>query len=367
MTPSGATFRVTHRSSGARIGLFEGARHSFETPIFMPVGTRGAVRLMSTAVVEEIGFEVLLANTYHLMLRPGTEVISKLGGLHDFSGWSRAMLTDSGGFQVMSLGASYSEKGARFRSVYDGSWVELTPEGAVEEQERIGADIAMVLDVCTQLPAKREILREAMHLTHSWAKRSHKVRTRSDQSLFAIVQGGTELDLRRASAEAVTAIGFDGYGIGGLAVGEERALTIEVVAQCCELLPLDKPRYLMGVGDPSSVLAAIEVGVDMFDCVTPTRVARHGLAMTWMGKRSLKRSENRLQDSPIEEGCLCSTCRWCTRGLLHHLLRVDQSTAGGLISVHNLHFMQSLIYAARSAILTGTLSSLRREVDQYWA
>ena len=348
-------FEVAHYSGSARNGVVTIGSKSYKTPVFMPVGTRGTIKAATAIDVSDIGFEVILGNTYHLMLRPGSKVIQSLGGLHKFTGWNRLMLTDSGGFQVMSLGAKFDDGGVHFKSIYDGANIYLTPEDAVQIQEEIGADIAMVLDVCTNLPATRDQLQRAMDLTHSWAKRARAAKTRHDQAQFGIVQGGSEDDLRVESAQAIVDVGFEGYAIGGLAVGESREDMLKAIEATTPLLPYDRPRYLMGVGDPIGVVEAIARGVDMFDCVAPSRLARHGGALTFNGKVHVKNKKYEVSDSPIEEGCPCMACRQFPLALIRHLMLVGESTAGTLLTIHNLTFMHRLIEGARDAIRENSL------------
>ncbi len=350
----------------ARSGILTTPHGEVETPFFMPVGTRGMVRLTPPWVVAEAGHKVLLSNTYHLMLRPGAAVVEKVGGLHRFTGWQGAMLTDSGGFQVMSLDAKFEEAGVTFKSVYDGSFHKLTPELAVETQELLGADIAMVLDVCTMLPNDRDRLAKALDLTIDWARRAKSAKSRTDQALFGIVQGGTETDLRIVSAEATVGIGFDGYAIGGLAVGEDRDTTVGIVELVTKYLPAQAPRYLMGVGDPYTIVESVARGVDMFDCVSPTRLARHGTALVMIGKVHVRRKENLSLDSPIEQDCPCPTCQRLPRSLISHLLRVDPWSAGTAIAIHNLWFMSRLMTRIRASIASGSLDDLRAEMKSIW-
>jgi queuine tRNA-ribosyltransferase len=358
---------VAHHVSGrARVATFHLPVRHFTTPVFMPVGTRGMVRLFPADLLEALGYEVMLSNTYHLMLRPGDEVIASLGGLHRFNGWDRAILTDSGGFQVMSLGATVSEEGARFKSVYDGATHLLTPEGATEIQERLGSDIAMVLDVCTMLPAEAATIDRHLALTHRWAVRARRAKTDPNQAQFGIVQGGTDQERRRESVAAITEIGFEGYAIGGLAVGEARSLTLETIEATNAILPEDRPRYLMGVGDPYTVAHAIGLGVDMFDCVAPSRLARHGLALTSRGQVSVKQARFRTQNESLDDSCPCDTCRRYPVALLNHFFKVDPQTLGALLTRHNLTFMKRLIDDARAAILAGTYSSFLQAIDQIW-
>lgn len=321
----------------------------------------------SPATLHELGVSLLLANTYHLALRPGADVVAALGGLSAFTGFGGPMLTDSGGFQVMSLGGTVDDDGVTFRSTYDGRRVRLTPEGVVELEERFGVDIAMVLDVCTMLPAERAALQVAMVRTTEWARRAAAARRDEAQALFGIVQGGSEEDLRREHASQIAEIGFDGYGIGGLAVGESAPATLAAVAAALERLPADRPRYLMGVGDPYLIAHAVELGVDAFDCVAPTRLARHGIALTSQGRLALRPSRWLGSDEPVDPRCGCSTCRTVPRGLVAHLLRVDAHSAGALLSVHNLSFQLGLLRDLRAAIRAGTLAGLVRALDEVWA
>jgi len=350
----------------ARCGTLGLASGPVSTPLFMPVATRGMVRLVPSETVRQLGFEVLLANTYHLMLRPGEQVIAALGGLARFAGFEGATLTDSGGFQVMSLGAKVTEAGAEFRSVYDGSCVMLTPERATLIQEDLGSSIAMVLDVCTQLPAPRAELDEALARTLRWAERAKSAKTRRDQLQFGIVQGGVEDDLRALGSKAIVDIGFDGYAIGGLAVGESQEATLHAIEAVTRELPRDRPRYLMGVGDPYLIAHGVAAGIDMFDCVAPTRIARHGIALTFEGKVALKSARYVGAPGPLDADCSCPTCRRVSRGLLNHLLHVDKASAGALLSVHNLAFQFRLIEMLRRAIENKTLVSLLFEIDKNW-
>lgn len=321
--------------------------------MFMPVGTRATVKAVDTEDLAAIGAGVVLANTYHLMLRPGADLVEEMGGLHRFMGWDRGILTDSGGFQVFSLDPRISEEGAEFRSVYDGSRVHLTPEESIRFQEQLGADIAMALDVCVGLPAPRVVVESEMQRTLRWAERSLEAHQRSDQALFGIVQGGTELDLRAESAAATAALGFPGFGIGGLAVGEtlpERNRALEIVAAN---LPASKPRYVMGLGDPEGLLDAVARGADMFDCVIPTRLARHGRVMTSHGDFNLKRAEFERDPGPIEEGCGCPTCNRHTRAYLRHLVRTKELTGHRLLTIHNLWYLARLMDSAADAVAAG--------------
>jgi queuine tRNA-ribosyltransferase len=333
----------------------------------MPVGTRGAVKYLSAQDYEELGAEIVLGNTYHLMLRPGAQVIAEFGGLGAFSGWNGLTLTDSGGFQVFSLNPDVDDDGVTFRSTYDGSTHRLTPESAVAIQQSIGADIQMVLDVCPPLPSAAEVLRTAVDRTAQWASRARTAHTRTDQSLFGIVQGGTSQSLRRESAERTVALDFDGYGIGGLSVGETRDEMLPALASALDVLPGNRPRYLMGVGDPASLVEAVNLGVDQFDCVMQTRLGRHGTALTGDGRINLKRAEYISSDQPIDKSCRCSVCRCHSRGYLRHLFQVGEPTASRLVSIHNLAWTFALMDKMRSAIAAGTFDQFRRQILAVWA
>ncbi len=355
----------------ARTGVVHTARGSYRTPTFMPVGTRGAVKALDAADLEAAGAEVVLSNTYHLMLRPGAAVVADLGGLHRFSGWNGHTLTDSGGFQVHSLSPEVDDDGVTFTSVYDGSSVRLTPESAVEVQGLIGADIQMVLDVCATLPAEPDVLRLAVDRTAAWAARARRhhrqlVARPAHQALFGIVQGGTDLALRVESARRTVDLEFDGYGIGGLSVGESRSAMLETLAVVVPELPADRPRYLMGVGDPVGLVEAIALGIDQFDCVGPTRMARHGSILTSEGKLNLRNAVFVRDDDPLDARCTCSTCARWSRGYLRHLLSVGEPTAWRLLSIHNLRFILDLMDQARAAVAAGRLSELRRSIAACW-
>jgi queuine tRNA-ribosyltransferase len=362
---------VTATDGAARTGLVRTARGSYPVPMFMPVGTRGAVKALDSADLEALGAEVVLANTYHLMLRPGADVVAGLGGLHRFTGWEGHTLTDSGGYQVHSLCPAVDDDGVTFNSVYDGTTVRLTPESAVEAQGLIGADIQMVLDVCATLPATPEALRTAVERTAAWAERAHRCHQDLDhrpaeQALFGIVQGGTDPILREESAVRTVEIGFDGYGIGGLSVGEPRSAMLETLAATVPHLPEDRPRYLMGVGDPVGLIEAVALGVDQFDCVAPTRMARHGSILTGDGRLNLRNARHATDDEPLDRSCACSTCQRWSRGYLRHLLGVGEPTAWRLLTIHNLAFVLGLMTEARSAIAAGTLDGLRRRTADVW-
>ena len=363
------TVDVSHRDGSARRGVVHTTRGSFEVPTFMPVGTRGTIRALSThelaglRAADGSAADVLLANTYHLMLRPGAEVVADLGGLHRFAGWDGHMLTDSGGYQVFSLGPTVTDEGAGFRSTYDGSAHLLTPEGAVHTQELLGADIQMVLDVCAPLPSTREVLAGAVDRTAAWAARARVAHRRThDQALFGIVQGGSDIDLRADSARRTVALDFDGYAVGGLSVGETREQMLPALEAALAHLPDDQPRYLMGVGDPVSIVEAVARGVDMFDCVLPTRLARHGTLLTDGGRLNIKRREFATSDEPLAAGCGCATCARYSRGYLRHLMAVGEPAGPTLCTIHNLTWMLDLVARTRSAIAAGRLDGLRAEV-----
>jgi queuine tRNA-ribosyltransferase len=350
----------------ARAGTVTTGHGTFRTPCFMPVGTRGAVRLLDSADLDTLGPEVVLANTYHLMLRPGPDTVAKLGGLHRFTGWDGHILTDSGGFQVFSLDPHVDDDGVTFRSTYDGSSHRFTPESAVTVQERLGADIQMALDICPGLPAPDEIVRLAMDRTLAWAERARRVHTRPGQSLFGIVQGGVNVAWRAECAERLAELDFDGYGIGGLSVGEPRAAMLPALAAALGALPTDRPRYLMGVGDPISIVEAIALGVDMMDCVLPTRLARHGTALTSTGRFQAKAARFALDDGPIDPECPCPVCARWSRGYLRHLFVVGEPTAGRLLTLHNVAWLVALVESARRAILEGSLGALRSRISATW-
>ncbi|MGO8871501.1 MAG: tRNA guanosine(34) transglycosylase Tgt [Acidimicrobiales bacterium] len=368
---SRALVALTAVDGTARAGSVTTARGSYPTPAFMPVGTRGAVKALDSRDLEELGAGVVLANTYHLMLRPGAETVARLGGLHRFTGWEGHTLTDSGGYQVHSLTPAVDDDGVTFTSVYDGARVRLTPESAVEVQGLIGADIQMVLDVCVTLPATGAVLRTAVDRTAAWAGRARRHHDRLEarppgQALFGIVQGGTDPALRRESAERTLALDFDGYGIGGLSVGESREAMLEALAATVPLLPPDRPRYLMGVGDPVGLLEAVALGIDQFDCVAPTRMARHGSVLTGAGRLNLRNAVHADEDEPLDAACGCSTCGRWSRGYLRHLLGVGEPTAWRLLTIHNLAFVLGLMDEARSAIVERRFEALRARTAEVW-
>jgi len=357
---------VLASDGGARRTRVHTPRGSFETPLFMPVGTRGAVVHLDATDYEALGAEVVLANTYHLMLRPGVDVVASLGGLHGFTSWDGHFLSDSGGYQVMSLDdrVTVDDAAVTFRSTYDGELVRLTPEGAVAAQEALGADIQMALDVCPALPAPEAVVREAMDRTHAWVARAVATHQRTDQALFGIVQGGVDADLRRRSGRFLASLDMAGYGIGGLSVGEHHGELLPALDTAVAELPEDRPRYLMGVGDPVNVVEAVGRGVDMFDCVLPTRLARHGTVLTSRGRINLRNARHAADPDPLDPSVEVS--RRFSRGYLRHLLKVGEPTAGRILTLHNLSFLMGLIDQTRAAISEGSFDAFRAEVSARW-
>ena len=346
---------VAGRDGEARAGELRTPHGTLQTPTFMPVGTKGTVKGLTPKELRTMGVGILLGNTYHLYLRPGPDLIEKAGGLHAFTGWDGPMLTDSGGYQVFSLAhtRSISEDGVEFASVYDGSLHVFTPELTTRVQEDLGADIAMVLDECPPAGASREYHAESLRRTACWAKRSKAAHDRDDQALFGIVQGGLFPDLREESLERTVEIGFAGYAVGGLSVGEPREEMLEVLAATTPALPADRPRYFMGIGDPVGILEVIALGVDMFDCVLPTRLARHGAALTPDGRINLRNARHRREFGPLDPECPCETCANYSRAYLAHLVRENELLGHRLLSLHNVHFVTELCRRARAEILAG--------------
>jgi queuine tRNA-ribosyltransferase len=358
---------VSATHGAARTGSATTARGAYETPLFMPVGTRGAIKYLSAADYDRVGAEIVLGNTYHLMLRPGADLIERFGGLGSFAGWDGVTLTDSGGFQVFSLDPKVDDDGVTFKSTYDGSTHRFTPEIAVAVQQQLGADIQMVLDVCPPLPSPPEVIRLAVERTHAWAQRAKAAHTRADQALFGIVQGGVSSAMRAESAQRTVDIGFDGYGIGGLSVGESRDEMLPALAAAIEHLPADQPRYLMGVGDPASLVEAVALGVDQFDCVMQTRLGRHGTALTSTGRFQAKAARNAELDEPLDKQCPCEVCARHSRGYIRHLLQVGEPTASRLLSIHNVAWTIDLMRRMRVAISDGSFDTLRQDVLDVWA
>ncbi len=360
-------FEVAATDGAARAGTATTARGTYTTPLFMPVGTRGAIKYLSADDYDRVGAQIVLGNTYHLMLRPRAELVERFGGLGRFTGWDGITLTDSGGFQVFSLDPRVDDDGVTFTSIYDGSSHRFTPEIAVDVQQRIGADITMVLDVCPPLPSTPEVIRLAVERTTAWAQRAKVAHSRPDQALFGIVQGGASATMRRESAQQIVEIGFDGYGIGGLSVGETREEMLPALAAALEHLPTDRPRYLMGVGDPASLVEAVALGVDQFDCVMQTRLGRHGTAMTSAGRFQAKAARNAELDEPLDVDCSCEVCARHSRGYIRHLLQVGEPSAARLLSVHNVAWTIELMGKMRYAIASGTFDSMRRSVLEVWS
>jgi queuine tRNA-ribosyltransferase len=367
------SFSLTARDaqSRARCGVLVTSRGTIETPAFMPVGTRATVTGLTPDDLLALDAPILLANTYHLLLRPGIELFRRTGGVHAFMRWPRPVLTDSGGYQIFSMPGerTISDLGARFSSYIDGKIHLLSPESSIELQSAIGADIMMVLDECIPSTADQARTRAAMERTHRWALRSLAAPRNPEASLFAIMQGGLSPDLRRESAAFITAHEFDGYAIGGLAVGDTRAEREDIIALAADLLPPQRPRYLMGVGTPPDLLHAIGCGIDMFDCVLPTHMAWQGTAFTSTGRVRISRGVHRLSDEPLDAACGCSTCRGYSRAYLHHLVKCSEPLAPRLLSMHNLHHYLQLMRDARAAIAAGTYATFARqrlaEIDRH--
>ena len=375
--PEVSRFRVTHSDGGARRGELHTPHGVVETPAFMPVGTAGAVKAMTHRDLHDVGAQILLANTYHLFLRPGDELIARAGGLHRFIGWPGPMLTDSGGYQVFSLGArrTISEDGVRFRSHIDGTELMLTPERSTEVQARLGADIAMAFDECTPYPVSKEVARQSMEMTARWGRRSRDrflaLRgtagpsvTNAGQVQFGIAQGGVFAELRAESVARTCEIGFDGYAIGGLSVGEPTDVMWEVARQTAEQLPPDRPRYLMGVGMPDDLVEMVACGVDMFDCVLPTRNARNGQLLTRVGAINIKGAQYASDERPPDPDCCCYTCRHFSRAYLRHLYLAREMTASTLNTLHNLHFYLDTMKRIGEAIVFGRFETFRQGFRQ---
>jgi queuine tRNA-ribosyltransferase len=357
-------FSITASDDLARVGWLRTPHGTVTTPVFMPVGTRAAVKAMSPDELWDIGYRLVLANAYHLLVRPGPELVRTLGGVGRFMAFPGATLTDSGGFQAMSLAkiSSVSEDGLRFRSHLDGAPVTLTPEGAIEVQEALGADIMMALDECTPYPASREQALKSLELTARWAERGLRARRSNTQALFGIAQGGTHADLRRTSLLQITSLGFDGYAAGGLSVGEPKDEMLEMSALSASLLPANRPRYLMGVGLPADLLAAVGMGFDMFDCVIPTRNARNGSAFTSAGRVSIKRAEYARDAGPLDARCECRPCRTFSRAYLRHLFLSGEILAARALTEHNLFFYARLMREAQAAIASRTFRAYAKSM-----
>ncbi len=359
------SFSVSGSDGEARRGELTFSRGTVQTPAFMPVGTYGTVKGMLPRDIKEIGAEIILGNTFHLMLRPGTEVVKAHGDLHDFSGWQGPILTDSGGFQVWSLGKlrKITEEGVSFQSPVDGSKVYLDPETSIGVQHELGADIVMIFDECTPYPATEKQARDSMELSQRWARRSRDAHGDHPSALFGIVQGGMYPNLREESLKGLAEIGFDGYAIGGLSVGEPKEDMLNVLDHLAHAMPADKPRYLMGVGKPEDILEAVRRGVDMFDCVMPTRNARNGHLFTSGGVVKIRSSRHKHSAAPLDENCDCYTCKNFSRAYLHHLDRCKEILGAQLNTIHNLRFYQTHMAGIRSAIETNSLDAF---ADQFY-
>ena len=347
-------FKIIKKDSltHARLGRVETDHGSFATPAFLPVGTQGTVKSLTPEELVEIGVEAILGNTYHLYLRPGHKTIGRLGGLHTFSHWERPILTDSGGFQIFSLGSlrKISEEGVAFQSHLDGSSHFLTPEKVMEIQRALGSDIAMVLDECVPYPSAYEYVKTSMERTSRWAKRCLQVKSENDPALFAIVQGGVHQDLREKSAQTLVEMEFQGYAIGGLSVGEPRSMMLDILEWTTPLLPESTPRYLMGVGTPEDIIDGVMLGVDFFDCVLPTRNARNGSLFTSSGKISIKQAQYAEDEKPVDEACSCYTCRYYSRAYLRHLYLSKEILSSRLNTIHNLYYYMNLLMKIKEAI-----------------
>ena len=359
-------FELLTRDSAARRGRLSLAHGAVETPAFMPVGTYGAVKAVSPADLAEIGAQIVLSNTFHLWLRPGLEVIEAHGGLHRFMGWDGPILTDSGGFQVFSLGAlrKISEEGVQFQSPVNGDRCFLSPEESMRIQRVLNSDVVMIFDECTPYPADEAAAADSMRLSLRWAERSKRAHQGNANALFGIVQGGMHERLRDESVGRLTEVGFDGYAIGGLSVGEPKADMLRVLRHTTPQLPERQPRYLMGVGTPTDIVDAVEAGIDMFDCVLPTRNARNGWLFTRRGTIKLRNSQYRTDLQPVDETCACYACRHFTRAYLHHLQRVNEMLGSRLNTIHNLHYYQELMGGLRQAIEGGRLADFAQSVRE---
>ncbi len=357
------TIRQQDRQTKGRLGQLRTARAVIDTPAFMPVGSLGPVKGLEPEDLHDLGFRLMLNNAYHLYLRPGHKVVAELGGLHAFTGWPGAILTDSGGFQIFSLAklCKITDEGVTFQSHIDGSTHFITPETAIEIEEALGADIIMAFDQCVALPASRAAILEGVQRTTSWAKRCQASRRRNDQALFGIVQGGLEADLRRQSAQELVALDFEGYAIGGLSVGESKADMYAMLDVTAPELPEAKPRYLMGVGLPEDLIEGVARGVDLFDCVVPSRHGRTGWLFTGFGRVSIKQAQYKQDERPIDPDCGCPVCKRYSRAYLHHLFNVKEMLGARLNTIHNLWYFADLMQRVRSSIERGTFLTMREE------
>lgn len=366
-------FTVEGTSGHARAATFETAHGTAKTPMFMPVGTHATVKGVTTDQLADLGAQVVLANTYHLSMRPGADLIAEAGGLHSFMQWDGPILTDSGGFQIFSLADTrkLDDDGVWFQSIYDGSKIRWTPESNIEIQQKLGADIVMQLDQCAPYPATREFVEGAVDLSARWAARCLAAHTKADQALFGIVQGGMHLDLRLQSVERLLEAGrasveaghkdFQGFGIGGYSVGEEHDVMFETLGQVARALPDAKPRYLMGVGNPTTLVRAVREGVDMFDCVLPTRTARMGTAFSSTGRMNMRNAKYTRDFGPLDDACTCPVCAKYSRAYIRHLVKSSEMLGGMLLSVHNLHYLLDLMRRAREAVLAGAYEEFYEE------
>lgn len=356
------------RKTGARAGLLHTPHGVFKTPMFMPVGTQATVKTVTPEELEEMGAQIILSNTYHLFLRPGTELIHEAGELHRFMNWNKGILTDSGGFQVFSLGAmrKITEEGVYFRSFLDGSKQFLSPEISIRAQEDLGSDIAMAFDECIPYPADYEYARKSTERTTRWAKRCIKAHQRTDRGIFGIIQGGMYKDLRKQSAMEISSMPFDGVAVGGLSVGEPHDLMYDILEETTQWMPKGKARYLMGVGTPDCLVEGVARGVDMFDCVFPTRVARNGMAMIHTGRMNMKNKQYERDFRPIEESCGCYTCRNYTRAYIRHLYKSEELLAFRLVTIHNLYFLLQFMRDMREAIVQGNFSEFREHFMEHY-
>ena len=357
------------RKTGARAGLLHTPHGVFKTPMFMPVGTQATVKTVTPEELEEMGAQIILSNTYHLFLRPGTELIHEAGELHRFMNWNKGILTDSGGFQVFSLGAmrKITEEGVYFRSFLDGSKQFLSPEISIRAQEDLGSDIAMAFDECIPYPADYEYARKSTERTTRWAKRCIKAHQRTDRGIFGIIQGGMYKDLRKQSAMEISSLPFDGMAVGGLSVGEPHDLMYDILEETIQWMPKGKARYLMGVGTPDCLVEGVARGVDMFDCVFPTRVARNGMAMIHTGRMNMKNKQYERDFRPIEESCGCYTCRNYTRAYIRHLYKSEELLAFRLVTIHNLYFLLQFMRDMREAIVQGNFFEFREHFMEHYS
>ena len=351
------------KKTGARRGVVHTPHGDIQTPIFMPVGTQATVKAMTPRELEEVGSQIILSNTYHLHLRPGEALVKEAGGLHRFMSWNHPILTDSGGFQVFSLSGlrKIKEEGVSFQSHLDGSKRFISPEVSMDIQQALGSDIAMAFDVCSPYPCDHRTAEEAMHRTHRWAQRCKAHHTREDQAVFGIVQGAFYKDLRIESAKTLADMDFPGYGIGGLSVGEPKPVMYEMLEELMPYMPVNKPRYLMGVGSPDCLVEGVYRGVDMFDCVLATRVARNGTAFTDRGRLVIRNAEYAHDFGPLEEGCDCYACRNFSRAYIHHLIKAGEITGGRLVTIHNLRYLLRLMERIRAAIDEDRFEAFRRD------